>query len=57
MKLDNFKYPYLNVWVLIITSLVISIWDIDYLKFVVMLLIVKLIHLIEDIIEHYTRKK
>jgi len=57
MKLSNFKYPYLNVFILIVVCLVISLWDTDYLKFAVMLLIIKALHLLEDVIEHYTRRR
>jgi len=57
MRLTNFKYPYLNVWVLMIVCLIISIWNIDYLQFVLMLILIKIFHLIEDVIEHYVRRR
>jgi len=57
MRLENFKYPYLNVWMLVIVCLVVGIWDTDYLQFAVMLLLIKALHLLEDVIGHYQRKR
>jgi len=55
MKLNNFNYPYINIWILVLLCLIVSIWNSVYLEFVVFLVVIKVWHLILDVIEHYRK--